>query len=575
MKRALPILMLIGALAPACGDDDDDDNGTPTDGGAPSSRAGSAGKSGSSPGAGEAAGGASSAGAPSEQPARLVELTATEYHFNPSVIHARPGEHLLIAIRNLGETAHSLELELPSGEVELEEGVAVGATAQLEVTVPTTVDDYTFYCPISNHRSLGMEGTLVVREPPAVALESIADGLVSPVAMAVAPDDERLFVVDQAGTIRIIENGELLEEPFLDLSAKLPELEPMYDERGLLGLAFHPDYANNGRFFVYYSAPLRASGPDGWDHTNVLSEYVVSTGDANLADEDSERVLLELDHPQSNHDGGTLAFGPDGFLYLSIGDGGGAGDIDEGHTPDLGNGQDTTKLHGKILRLDVDTLVAEPYAIPADNPFVGTDNAEEIFAYGFRNPYRFSFDLGGDEALYVGDAGQGRWEEVSRVALGGNYGWSILEGTHCFDATDFANPLASCASTGAAGEDLSWPVIELPNSALDGGLGTAVVGGYVYRGSDLAELDGRYVFGVFSKGEDDPNGQLFVASDEDDTGDDLWPVEHLAVSDSADGTIPYLLKGFGQDVAGEIYLLVSSQAGPTGTSGEVIKLTAP
>jgi glucose/arabinose dehydrogenase len=567
--------MLIGALVPACGDDDDD-SGVPNDGGAPSGgRAGSGGTTSGSPGAGEAAGGAPSAGAPSERPARLVELVATEYHFNPSVIHARPGERLIIAVRNLGDLAHSFELELPSGEVELEDEVAVGDTAQLQVTVPTAADEYTFYCPISGHRGLGMEGTLVVADPPAIALEPIAEGLVSPVAMAVAPDDERLFVVDQAGVIRIIENGELLEEPFLDLSDKLVELEPMYDERGLLGLAFHPDYAENGRFFVYYSAPLRATGPDGWDHTNVLSEYVVSTTDPNLADADSERVLLELDHPQGNHNGGTLAIGPDGFLYLSIGDGGGAGDIDEGHTPDLGNGQDTTQLYGKILRLDVDTVVTEPYAIPADNPFVGTDNAEEIFAYGFRNPYRFSFDLGGDEALYVGDAGQGRWEEVSRVELGGNYGWNILEGTHCFDPTDFANPLASCATTGAAGEDLLWPAIELPNSALEGGLGTAIVGGYVYRGTALAELDGRYVFGMFSKGEDSPNGQLFVASDEDGTGGDLWAVEHLAVSDAAEGTLPYLLKGFGQDVAGEIYVLVSSEAGPTGTSGEVIKLTAP
>jgi glucose/arabinose dehydrogenase len=572
------VLVLTGALVSACGDDDDDDGGGSSMGGTTSrggtSRGGTVASGGTS--AGGAAAGASAAGAGGEQTARLVELIATEYHFNPSVVHAEPGEKLIISLRNLGATAHSIELELPSGEVELEGTAAPEETAQLEITAPTVADSYTFYCPVANHRELGMEGTLVVREPAAVALEPVAEGLTSPVAMTPAADDSgRLFVVDQVGLIRVIDGGELVDEPFLDLSAQLVELETAYDERGLLGLAFHPGFAENGRFFVYYSGPLREEGPAGWDHTNYLSELTVSSSNANSADPASERVILSIDQPQANHNGGGLAFGPDGFLYLALGDGGGAGDVDTGHTPDLGNGQDTSNLLGSILRIDVDTTGNVLYAVPPDNPFVGTGVGEEIFAYGFRNPYRFSFDMGGDEALYVGDAGQNRWEEVSRVTLGGNYGWNILEGTHCFNAEDFDSPLATCANTGQGAEDLLWPVIELANTGQEGGLGTAVVGGYVYRGSDLpAELRGRYVFGVFSSGQDSTQSQLFVAGDEDGTGDDLWPIERVAPVDSMDGSLPYFLKGFGQDEAGEIYVLVTSEAGPSGESGQVLKLAA-
>jgi glucose/arabinose dehydrogenase len=573
MTKVLAALMLTGAFVVACGDDDDDSSG----GGGGRGGAGSGGAtSGGMSSAGRGSAGAPTAGADGgEQAARLMELTATEFHFNPSVIYAEPGEKLRISLRNLGATTHSIEFELPSGEVELDSVVPPQDTADLEMTAPAAAGSYTFYCPIGNHRGLGMEGTLVVRAPAAIALEPVVDGLVSPLTMTQAPDESgRMFVVDQVGVIRVIDGGTLIDAPFLDLSAQIVDLSPRYDERGLLGLAFHPDFAENGRFFVYYSGPLRRGGPAGWDNTTYLSEFAVSTGDPNTADPDSERVLLSIDQPQPNHEGGGLAFGPDGLLYLALGDGGGAGDIDEGHTPDLGNGQDTSNLLGSILRIDVSASGNAPYSVPVDNPFAGTGSGEEIFAYGFRNPYRFSFDMGGDQALYVGDAGQNRWEEVSRVVLGGNYGWNILEGTHCFDAENFENALGSCASKGQSSESLLWPVIELPNSGQEGGLGTAVVGGFVYRGSNLPdEFTGRYVFGVFSKGEDSTHSQLFAANDEDGAGDDLWPIERILLDSSSDGSLPYFLKGLAQDESGEIYVLISSEAGPTGQSGEVLKLT--
>lgn len=219
---------------------------------------------------------------------------------------------------------------------------------------------------------------------PTVGLELVADGLSAPVQALSPPDGSgRLFVVDQVGRIRVVSaDGVLLEEPFLDLRDRLVPLGPDLDERGALGLAFHPDYAANGRLFVYYSAPLRTEGPAGWDHTSHVSEFSVSN-DPDIADGGSERVVLQVDQPQANHNGGQVMFGPtDGHLYISLGDGGGGNDVGTGHTPAIGNAQDTTNLLGAILRIDVDG--AEPYAIPADNPFAGIEGRDEVFAYGLR-----------------------------------------------------------------------------------------------------------------------------------------------------------------------------------------------
>jgi glucose/arabinose dehydrogenase len=345
-------------------------------------------------------------------------------------------------------------------------------------------------------------------EPPAVGLRLIADGLTSPVALVDAPDGtDRLFLVDQIGLIRIImSDGSLATTPFLDLRSRLVALMPDFDERGLLGLAFHPNYASNGRFFVYYSAPLRPGAPAGFDVTSTIAEFRVSA-DPNRADPASERILLQIDKPQFNHNGGTVAFGPaDGYLYISIGDGGGADDVGLGHVEDWyatnagGNGQDVVQnLLGSILRIDVNGAV--PYAIPADNPFVGRAGLDEIWAYGLRNPYRFSFDMGGSHSMLAGDAGQELWEEVSLVTAGGNYGWNVKEGTHCFSTASPSEALAECPSQDPDGVPLIDPILEYPhpeNAPADGPediAGVSVIGGIVYRGSALPGLVGRYVFG--------------------------------------------------------------------------------
>ena len=325
-----------------------------------------------------------------------------------------------------------------------------------------------------------------------VDLELVADGFVSPLGVVAVPDEsDRLFVIDQAGKIWVIDsNGIKLNTPFIDVTSMMVPLTPGFDERGLLGLAFHPQYKSNGRFFIYYQLPPRAGGPEpgvSWNNLSRVAEFQVSAADPNVADIGSEKVILEWDDPQFNHNSGTIAFGPDGYLYIAIGDGGGADDTDPGHVEDWyaanagGNGQDIDEnFFGNILRLDINAV---PYGIPADNPFVNKPGQDEIYAYGFRNPYRFSFDMGGSHQLYAGDAGQALYEEIDLVKKGGNYGWNVKEGTHCFNAASPLTPFTNC-----------------PN------------------------IDGQFV------------------------------------------------KGFGQDLEGEIYVATSTISGPAGTTGKVYKL---
>lgn len=413
---------------------------------------------------------------------------------------------------------------------------------------------------------------------PSVGLELVAEGLTSPVALVEAPDGTgRLFIVDQIGLIYILApDGTLLDQPFLDLRSQIVPLMAAFDERGLLGLAFHPHYADNGRFFVYYSAPLRDGAPAGFNHTSHIAEFHVS-GDPNVADPASERILLQVDSPQFNHNGGTVAFGPDGYLYISIGDGGGADDVGLGHVEDWyadnagGNGQDIThNLLGNILRIDVDS--GDPYAIPPDNPFVGEDGLDEIYAYGFRNPYRFSFDLGGGHMLLAGDAGQNLWEEVSQVVKGGNYGWNVKEGTHCFDTDNPDVSPEDCPDTAPGGVPLRDPVIEYPNHHNVDGIGAAVVGGFVYRGDDLPQFAGRYIFGDWSAEFEEPAGILMVAKPRKSG---LWNIQFLNITTAPDGELHHYLLGFGQDASGEMYVLTTDNTGPTGSTGKVYQLVSP
>jgi glucose/arabinose dehydrogenase len=417
---------------------------------------------------------------------------------------------------------------------------------------------------------------------PPVSLLLVAEGLTAPTEVVEVPDGSgRLLVADQVGQIWVLVPGgtpttyNRLPQPFLDLSGKLVTLNPAYDERGLLGLALHPHYELNGKFYVYYTAPLRAGGSAGYNSTATFAEYKVSAN-PNLADPASERILLQVDKPQFNHNGGTIAFGPDGYLYLTLGDGGGGNDLGLGHVDDWypdnggGNGQDITQnLLGSILRIDVDH--GDPYAIPPDNPFVNMEGLDEIYAYGFRNPYRLSFDKAGKLDLIVSDAGQNLWEEIDKVDLGGNYGWNVREGTHCFDAENPTVMPPSCPSAEPDGTPLLDPVIEYPNNGNPAvpGIGSVAIGGVVYRGELLPKLRGRYLFGDWSTSFTTPDGSLFVATPVEQG---LWPFEPLPVLGQPDQRLNHFLRGFGQDSAGEVYLLVSDKLGPDGTTGKVYKL---
>jgi glucose/arabinose dehydrogenase len=396
---------------------------------------------------------------------------------------------------------------------------------------------------------------------PDIRLEVVADGLVAPVSLVSPPDrSDRSFVVDQTGLVLTIKEGKLLPEPFLDLTRNVIALSPDYDERGLLGLAFHPDFAENGRFFVYYSA---APGNAGADHDDVLSEFRAAPG-RDRADPASEKIILRFGQPQPNHSGGALGFGPDGLLYLGTGDGGGRGDADEGHS-EQGNAQDPSRFNGKILRVDVDG--DRPYAIPPDNPFVGGGGRPEIFALGFRNPWRLSWEPAGKRRLLVSDVGFGRYEELDVVELGGNYGWRVREGRHCLDVKVPLNDLATCPLQDERGQPLIDPVLEYSHREI----GLAIVGGYVYRGSNIPALRGRYVFGDWSadwkSNAPTPRGSLLV-TDPGATEAASWTFERLTMPAPLD----QFVTGMGEDRDGELYVMTREEMGPTGDTGAVHRI---
>jgi len=344
-----------------------------------------------------------------------------------------------------------------------------------------------------------------------LALEPVATGLEFPIGLAVPPGDPRLFIVEKGGRIRIIENG-TLGSTFLDLRGRVST----GGEQGLLGLAFDPGYATNGRFVVNYTNA---------DGDTRISAYHVSS-DPDVADPASESVLLAVDQPFDNHNGGQLAFGPDGNLYIGLGDGGSAGDPN-------GNGQNLSTLLGKLLRVNLNG--AHPYGIPSDNPFAATAGPTtrgEIWSFGLRNPWRFSFDRATAD-LYVGDVGEGNYEEIdvspaaSGAGKGLNFGWNRMEGTHCYPpgSTD------SCDRTG-----LTLPVLDYDHSN-----GCSVTGGYVYRGSAIPELDGTYFYGDYCGGW----VRSFRFSGGQATELRAWPPL------SPGGSVT----SFGQDAAGELYVL--------------------
>jgi len=368
----------------------------------------------------------------------------------------------------------------------------------------------------------------------ALKLEKVIEGLHSPVA-ATFTSTGLMLVCEQTGFIRSLSKGTLNEKPFLDLQNKLIKLSGAYDERGLLGIALHPEYSSNKKFYVYYSAPSSESASD---HQSVISEFKVSS-DPLRADITSERILLTVQEPESNHNGGDLHFGPDGYLYISMGDGGGAGD----KHGSSGNGQNLNTLLGKILRIDVNT--DQGYKIPADNPFVGKSAKPEIWAYGLRNPWRFSFDLGSG-LLFAADVGQNKFEEINIIEKGGNYGWRIMEASHCFD------PKTNCKTEG----------LKLPIAEYDHDIGISIAGGYVYRGKALSGMDGKYIFA-------DWNGPVFYL----EKNGESWLKRNVELKGKPSGDLKIL--AFAQDNDAEVYILTNQDVGSKDTKGAIYKLVTP
>jgi glucose/arabinose dehydrogenase len=352
-------------------------------------------------------------------------------------------------------------------------------------------------------------GTLAAPTSPGDQEEAIAlsplvtEGLENPVFLTQASDGSaRIFVVEQPGRIRIVEQGILLPSPFLDLTDRILA----GGERGLLGLAFHPEFQQNSRFYVNYTRKR--------DGATVVAEY--RCGPSQNVSERDERILLVVPQPYANHNGGMIAFGRDGYLYLALGDGGAGGDP--------GNrAQNPQELLGKILRIDVDH--GDPYGIPSDNPFAQAGGRPEIYALGFRNPWRFSFDRE-TGSLWVADVGQNKWEEIDLVVHGGNYGWRVTEGLHCY------SPALLCDN-----KNVVPPVLEYAHEKGR----CSIIGGYVYRGQAVSRIAGKYLYGDYCSGE------IFAL-----------PKMHAGKTSREPQVVAktlFRISSFGEDEAGELYVL--------------------
>ena len=349
------------------------------------------------------------------------------------------------------------------------------------------------------------------------------------------PGNGEMWVCKQNGIILKFKNGKQSNVPVLDLRSKTIKINNGYDERGLLGIALHPEFKKNNKFYVFYSRPTEKKG---FNHTGVVAEYKFTQSGS--VDPNSGRIILAVDEPEGNHNGGCVKFGPDGYLYVSFGDGGGQHDK---HGP-IGNGQNMNTLLGKILRIDVNT--ASGYKVPADNPFVGkADVRPEIWAYGFRNPYRMSFDKV-TKQLFVGEVGQDLWEEVDIVKKGANYGWRIMEGNHCHNAEN--KPDDGCDVKG-----LTMPIDEYSHK-----IGISIMGGYVYNGTDIPALKSNYFFA-------DWTGPMFYLKQDGKK----WNRGDVKLTN-----LPENLKitGINEDENGELYLLTNPDTGPGNKKCGIFKI---
>ncbi|HWQ93435.1 MAG TPA: CHRD domain-containing protein [Clostridia bacterium] len=422
-------------------------------------------------------------------------------------------------------------------------------------------------------RTVAVANPIVERIPKGdltVELKPVADGMVSPLGMAV-PDDGsgRMFVYDQIGVVWVVTPAGRLPAPLLDVRTRLVNISGSYDERGLLGLAVHPNFAQNPVVYTYTSEPNAGAADFATtlgvnqtnNHQSVIAEWRLDAPSSNQVNPATRREVMRIDQPQSNHNGGTMRFGPDGLLYVSLGDGGQADDQGNGHSPE-GNGQDTNNILGSVIRIDVDgdNSVNGQYGVPLDNPFVGGSGVDEIFAFGLRNPFSFSFDRVSGQ-LYLGDVGQNKIEEVNIIEKGKNYGWNVKEGTFYFDANGPDPGYVTTTPARPVPAGLVDPIAEYDHDD-----GTAVIAGYVYRGTQVPALAGRYVFGdwgVFGS----PSGRLYYL-------DANLAVKELRIG-LDDRRLGAYLKGYGEDAAGELYVFVSKPQGPSGIGGTMYKIVSP
>ncbi|XP_067099449.1 HHIP-like protein 2 [Osmerus mordax] len=422
------------------------------------------------------------------------------------------------------------------------------------------------YCYPSVLRTTSLNNNLgqVSQDPQGclqLCLSEVANGLRNPVLMLHSNDDtHRMFVAEQVGFVWVyLRDGSRLEQPFLDLSGAVFTTPWLGDERGFLGLAFHPRYRHNRRFFLYYSVLVGST----LERVRI-SEMRTSVYDMNLADPHSERVIIEIDEPAANHNGGQILFGLDGYLYIFTGDGGKAGDP----FGKYGNAQNKSALLGKVLRIDVDggSPNGGPYKIPPDNPFVGhADARPEVYAYGVRNMWRCSVDRGdpvtryGRGCIVCGDVGQNRYEEIDIIVRGGNYGWRAKEGFECYD-------LKLCQNSSL--DDV------LPIFAYGHHVGKSVTGGYIYRGCESPNLNGLYVFGDFM------SGRIMALEEDKTTGD--WKERSVCMGDTKTCSFPGLINhhhkfiiSFAEDEAGELYFLATSYPSAMSPYGTVYKFMDP
>ncbi|SDQ67094.1 PQQ-dependent sugar dehydrogenase [Natronobacterium texcoconense] len=544
--------------------------------------------------------------------------------------------HNFVIIDDEGD--HLVETEIITGE---------GETQSLEFEAEAEMAEY--YC---GPHPQTMRGDIEIGEPeepeeeveeeperyfpegPTVGVDPVAEGLIAPTDFEDPPGAEYQLVADQTGEIYAIDDGGREEEPWLDISDRMVAVaedfygddyadpDQDYDERGLVGIESHPEYEENGRFYLNYSAPPVEEMPDDWSHVQVISEFQVDeNGDP---DPDSERRIIEFYMPQYNHNSGPMAFGPDGYFYVPMGDGGGADDRMDGHVDDWydenegGNGQDTTEnLLGGVLRIDVDEDPTEHpargsfihldmdedaaaieddegYAIPDDNPFaegqeLEGEGLEEYYAWGLRNPFGITFSEEG--RLIVGDPGQVLFEPAYEIQRGGNYGWNVREGSHCFSTETPATPPEECPletpDDVRGGEPLIDPVVEYPQVYEGEPVGIVIVGGHTYEADEIEELEGKYIFGDWTddQGRMQPRGRVFAAEPEDvpdvseERGEfgsrpreDLWEMEEVLFDGGEDGNLGHFVRQFGRGQDGEVYVLANQVGIPEGDTGVVFQL---